>query len=64
MLEYILIGIVCVFIAILFYKQANEQFEILQLSGERLSDLPTLYSERSPIVITDLPPPPLAILMH
>ena len=62
MLEFILIGIVCLFIAVLFYKQANEQFEILQLSGDRLkgqSELPTLYGERSPIVITDLPLPPL-----
>jgi hypothetical protein len=43
--------IVAVFIAILFYKQANESFQILQLDAERLSELPTLYQDRSPIVV-------------
>jgi hypothetical protein len=47
------------FIAVLFYKQANEQFEILQLDADRLDELPTLYSDHSPIVVRNISVPPL-----
>jgi len=50
-LEGIVICVVSIFIAILFYKQANEQFEILQLEANRLQELPTLYSDHAPIVV-------------
>jgi hypothetical protein len=59
MLEYILFIIVLFFIGILFYKQANEEFQILQLDAERLSELPTLYVDRSPIVVSDFQTPSL-----
>ena len=59
MLEYILFIIVLFFIGILFYKQANEEFQILQLDADRLSELPTLYVDRSPIVISDFQTPNL-----
>jgi len=59
MLEYILFIIVLFFIGILFYKQANEEFQILQLDAERLSELPTLYVDRSPIVVSDFQTPDL-----
>jgi len=59
MLEYIIILAVLLFIAVLFYKQANEQFEILQIDAERLSDLPTVYQDRSPIVVSGFPTPTL-----
>jgi hypothetical protein len=59
MLEYILFIIVLFFIGVLFYKQANEEFQILQLEAERLSELPTLYVDRSPIVVSDFQTPAL-----
>jgi len=59
MLEYLLIIIVLFFIGVLFYKQANEEFQILQLDADRLSELPTLYADRSPIVVSDFPTPNL-----
>jgi hypothetical protein len=51
MLEIIAILGVIFFIAVLFYKQANESFEIIQLEAERLHELPTLYADHAPIVI-------------
>jgi len=59
MIEYLLFIIVLFFIAVLFYKQANEEFQILQLDGQRLSELPTLYVDRSPIVVSDFQTPDL-----
>jgi len=59
MIEYIVILAVLLFIAVLFYKQANEQFEILQITAERIQELPTLYQDRSPIVVSDFPTPNL-----
>lgn len=59
MIEFVLFILVLGFIAILFYKQANEQFEILQIDAERIQDLPTLYADRSPIVVRDFPVPAL-----
>ena len=59
MIEIIIILTVLFFIAVLFYKQANEQFEILQIEASRLSELPTMYADRSPIVISNFQPPVL-----
>jgi len=59
MIEIIVFLSVLLFIAVLFYKQANEQFEILQIEATRLSELPTLYQDRSPIVISDYDTPNL-----
>ena len=59
MLEFIAFAIVLAFIAILFYKQANEDFEILQLDAERFQELPNLYADRSPIVIRGFSVPSL-----
>jgi hypothetical protein len=50
---------VLLFIAVLFYKQANEQFEILQIEASRISELPTMYQDRSPIVVSDYDTPHL-----
>jgi hypothetical protein len=50
-LEILIFLVVAFFIAVLFYKQGNESFEILQMDASRLSELPTYYSEHSPIVI-------------
>jgi hypothetical protein len=59
MIEIIIIVTIIFFIAVLFYKQANEQFEILQIDAERIHELPTLYADRSPIVISKFQPPAL-----
>ncbi len=59
LLEFFLFGVVLFFIAILFYKQANEEFQILQLEAERLDDLHTILSERAPIVVRDFQTPPI-----
>lgn len=59
MIEIAGILIVAVFIAILFYKQANESFQILQLDAERIKELPTLYADHSPIVVKGAALPPL-----
>ena len=37
--------------AVIFYKQSRDSFEILQLEAERISELPDLYEDKSPIVI-------------
>ncbi len=58
-LEIIICLGVLFFIAVLFYKQANEQFTILQLESERFSELPTLYADHSPIVVRNVSVPPL-----
>jgi len=59
LLNIVAIISVFLFIAVLFYKQANEQIEILQITAERLGELPTMYSERSPIIISDYLTPTL-----
>ena len=53
MIEILIIVAVVFFIAVLFYKQANEEFEILQITSSRMDELPTLYAERYPIVLSD-----------
>lgn len=58
-LEIVVFFSVLLFIAVLFYKQANEQFEILQIDATRISELPTLYQDKSPIVISDYDTPNL-----
>jgi hypothetical protein len=57
MLELLIFIGVSFFIAVLFYKQANESFEVIQLEANRISELPTLYSDHSPIVLRDFPTP-------
>lgn len=59
MLEYLLILVAGLFIAVLFYKQANEQLEILLLEASRQSELPTLLQERSPVIIRGYATPSL-----
>jgi hypothetical protein len=60
--ELVIIIVVCFFIAILFYKQANESFEILQVNSKQMDELPTYYAEHSPIVVKDFALPNLGTL--
>jgi hypothetical protein len=53
-LESFLVFVTLFFIAVLFYKQANEEFQILQLEASRIEEVPTLYADHSPIVIRGL----------
>ncbi len=59
MLEIIAILATCFFIAILFYKQANESFEIIQIEADRLEELPGIYGDHSPIVVREFKTPSL-----
>lgn len=59
MLEILGILAVVFFIAVLFYKQANESFEVLQLEAARIEELPTLYSDHAPIVVRSYKTPSL-----
>jgi hypothetical protein len=59
MLEVLAVLVVLFFIAVLFYKQANESFEVLQLEANRMDELPTLYADHAPIVIRSYQTPPL-----
>lgn len=43
------------FVAILFYKQALEDFDILQIEGNQLERLPDLLTEQSFVVVRSLP---------
>lgn len=59
MLEILAILGVIFFIAVIFYKQANESFEVIQLEAERLQELPTLYVDHAPIVVKGFSVPSL-----
>jgi len=59
MIEFVFFIAILFFIGILFYKQANEEFQILQLDAERIEELPTLYVDRSPIVVRGFQVPAL-----
>lgn len=59
MLEYILILVAALFIGVLFYKQANDQLEILLLESARQSELPNLLQERSPVILRGYTTPAL-----
>ena len=62
MLEYLFILAAIFCIAVFFYKQANEQLEILQLDADRIADLPTLLAERSPVILRNYTTPALGTL--
>lgn len=59
LLESIFIIVSCLFIAVLFYKQANEQIEILTVDADRIQNLPNWLAERSPVVVRGYKTPSL-----
>jgi len=59
MIEFFFLLAVLLFIAVLFYRETKDSFEILQLEAERLAELPDLYVEKQPIVLRGLSLPPL-----
>lgn len=59
MIEFIFLIAVLYFIAVLFYRDKKDSFEILQLEADRINELPDLYAEKHPIVIRGLALPSL-----
>jgi hypothetical protein len=58
MIEWILIIGIIFIILIIFYKQANEEFTILQLEGTQLATLTTVIGEKNPVVLRQIQIPP------
>lgn len=57
MIEWVFILSLIFIVLVIFYKQANEEFTILQLEGNQLVSLPSLLSEKYPIVIRQVQMP-------
>ncbi len=58
-LELIFIVAVLFAVFILFYRQAIEQYNILQIESNQLGELPKLLSDRTPLVLHDIGQPKL-----
>lgn len=58
-LELTFFIVLCFGVLILFYRQAIEQYNILQIEGTQLTELPKLLSERTPLVIREIGAPKL-----
>lgn len=59
MLEIFFILAVLLGVFIVFYRQAIEQYNILQIEADKLEDLPKLLSERTPLVLRNIGQPKL-----
>ena len=59
MIEILVVLVVAIGVLIVFYRQAIEQYNILQIESSQVSDLPKLLSERSPVVIRSIGEPRL-----
>jgi len=59
MIEFLFLIAVLYFIAILFYRDSKDSFEILQLEADRINELSDLYAEKHPIVLRGMSFPPL-----
>lgn len=55
MIEIFLIIAFLFLVAIFFYKQALEEFDVLQIEADQLEQLPKLLSEQSFLVVRSLP---------
>lgn len=58
-LEIVFIFVVFLAVLIVFYRQAIEQYNILQIEYTQISELPKLLNERTPLVIRDVGLPKL-----
>ena len=56
MIEILMIFAFIFLVAVFFYKQALEQFDVLQIEATQLEQLPKLLSEKSFLVVRSLPP--------
>jgi hypothetical protein len=64
MIEFIFLLAVLYFIAVLFYRDTKDSFEILQLEADRINELPDLYAEKRPIVIRGMGLPSLGTYLE
>lgn len=58
-LEILFLVVLTCGVFIVFYRQAIEQYNILQIESSQLSELPKLLSERTPLVLHDIGLPKL-----
>ena len=58
-LESIFILVVLLAVIIVFYRQAIEQYNILQIEASQLSEFPKLLGERTPVVVRNVGAPKL-----
>jgi hypothetical protein len=59
MLEILFLVVLFFAVFVVFYRQAIEQYNILQIEGSQLTELPKLLSERTPLVIREIGQPKL-----
>jgi len=59
MIEILVILVVLFAVIVLFYRQAIEDYTILQIEGTQVDELPKLLAEQSPVVVRDIGPPKL-----
>lgn len=57
MIEILVVLVVALAVLIVFYRQAIEQYNILQIESTQISELPKLLSERTPVVIRSIGDP-------
>ena len=54
MIEWFFFLAIVFIVLVIFYKQANEEFTILQCDGTQLVSLPSLLSEKYPVVVKQI----------
>jgi hypothetical protein len=59
MIEILVVLVVAIGVFIVFYRQAIEQYNILQIESTQVSELPKLLSERTPVVVRSVGEPKL-----
>lgn len=59
MIEILVVLVVALAVFIVFYRQAIEQYNILQIESTQISELPKLLSERTPLVVRSIGEPKL-----
>lgn len=59
MIEFFFIAALIFGLFVLFYRQAVDEFNILQIEGTQLADLPKLLTERTPVVLREIGQPKL-----
>ena len=57
MIEWFFFAAIVFIVLVIFYKQANEEFTILQCDGTQLVSLPSLLSEKYPVVVKQIQVP-------
>lgn len=53
MIEILFVLAIIIAIAVLFYRQAIDEYNILQIDAEKIAEIPKLLTERYPLVVKD-----------